>query len=310
MPRRRFSVSHTTITGIVLAAIGLFVYWGVFYANWFRSGPATAEAEATTTTTIVTTTTVPTTTAPVTVPLTTTTSEVTSTTTTTTATTTTTISGEPLSFKWGAGVAQIGVLREPIVDVHLFYTWVAVSGEFIGAYQRDVELSGETMPVWFARFSFGSHLVTGEEIIGDLFLGPDKEEWMGIAVWPQIDGRSTMEVMTGTDDGTMGRPIVLYDVHEFVAMLETNRLYPISLIVGSSLSIGTEETDRQVERICEGSWCCNLTYNELFNENVYNTLSYNNQLYLAMLGESEPPPQTGFGFTLRIDPLPVYSPEG
>lgn len=247
----------------------------------------------TTTTTVATTTTSPSTTTTTTTAPTTTTS----TTSTTMPTTTTSVMECPISFKWGLGTASIGVLTEPAFDEEAGYMWVVVSGEFVDAYQQEVSLLGETIPVWFVNFSFGLCSVTGEEVVGSLFIGPDREEWGGIPVWRIVDGRSSMDpIMSGFE----GQPTVI-GVTELIGMLETNRLYPIKLPIAP---IGLTPPPGTVEW-CELEWACRVVFRELFSVDALNTIAYNSQLYEAILGESAPP-LTGFGVTFRIDPLPAY----
>jgi len=238
--------------------------------------------------------------------VTTTTTVAPTTTTTSTTTTTTTLVEQTPSFLWGGGFAEVGVLRGPETVNAYEFTMVVVAGELISVYREDVELSESEgpIPAWFVELSFGPHPETGEEILAHLLIGFEIDNWYK-GVIKNESGRSSWEHYLGR----MGPyEYVPWTFPEFIDVLETGRLYPIPMVIGlPSLGICTPrpgddfDWDHPAIKVeCE-------KFGQLLEPGgLYDALSYNIQLYEAIIGDAEPP-IGGFGLGNSIDPVPIWN---
>src|SRR3989344_6846070 len=242
---------------------------------------------------------------------TTTTSIPTTTSTTTSTTTTTTVPPAPEcvdSFYWRGEVeadagedsipkghpAQIGPLTEPVVDEVNRVRRVGVAVCLIEIVRVDTVLLGEAVPTWHLVFSFGENKTTGEEIIGDLFLGPD--DWNVARFFLSGKGFVVPFDPGATSLESSPRGGVL-TAKEFVNELEVGRLYPIKLEVEN---LGSGDVDCSQAR---DEWRCELVETQL----KVDQLAYNAQLYEAMRG-SGVTPNEGFGYISVLFLVSIWPP--
>jgi len=202
------------------------------------------------------------------------------------------------SFYWSEAedkVASLGLLTESKVDQLGDYRWVGVSVCPLETYRTDVELLGEITTAWFVKLYLGDNPHTGEEIIGDFFIGTD--DWSLPLYRPR--GYVTPFDPNASDSESSPNGTVLTAV-DFVEKLEVGKLYPIELLVET---VGTEAVDCSLARDEQRQWKCLVITTQFEEEQI----AYNRQLYHQLLGNSAEVSDASFGWLGTLYFVPIWS---
>jgi len=190
--------------------------------------------------------------------------------------------------------AQIGPITEPTVDEQEGVVWVGVAVCLKEVVETDTVFLGETVHAVHLILYFGDNPTTGDEILGDLTLGPD--DW-NVQV-PVIKGFITPfdpSALSEEKPNTWG----VLTASEFASGLEVGRLYPIVLEIENLVSAPLDcsgASSPQSEQRCE-----------VVNAQLrVNQIQYNADLYRRMLGQ-EPQSSEEFGYLFVMYLVPIWS---
>jgi len=241
--------------GAALIAVAIFVYWGVFYANWFREGPVEASAEPIQSTEV----TAP---APLVVEPESETNVVaeppaTAAPTTTVSEVTTTI------FLPNVDREELGLLEEG-TEGRLGGVYQAfLSGVVLSVEEEEVTLPWEDTPIvaYVLYVDLGDHQETGETVIGRKYLAAkDHPTWDTMAYCRGFAGGTNCSIVSG---------------EEVPSLLKTGRQYDFYIV----MEIDCDEYPEELQENClEGSG------------RVEPFLVYNRKLVSALKGGELPDP--------------------